>query len=654
MGEVVMSCEDVVMVEERESEEKMANKESSSSMVRWERFLPRVQLRVLLVEADDSTRQIIGALLRKCSYKVASVPDGLKAWEVMKARPNDIDIILTEVELPLISGYALLTLTMEHEICKNIPVIMMSPHDSVSTVYKCMLRGAADFLVKPIRINELKNLWQHVWRRQSMSRGGLGQQGESGEQEKLEATAENNATSDHSSSFKTCAPTQDECIKKGSDAQSSCGKPGLEDESAYMDEVEDISPPKHDKSPVSDLNVQEHTLDLDARMEQNCEQNVNFCTESSDNRDVPTNSSREAIDLIGAFSSQPRCNSFVNDGANKFESFSQLDLSLRRFHSGVFENKTTCEKQMLIQSNASAFTRYVNKTIHTSNSNAQSASTHKEDKMNSGASDNAHGSNTNTTKELPLSYERKVVSPSMTLSKEVENEYQTSSQRLFPIPLPVRGIRGDICSSSAGYGSRFPPTVRTPSPSPSPSSADQHMNSFYQFSVDLVNRGHHYQPIDQSTRISSNQPINKQDLESEPLEDRAQFSLATDQSASSTLCNGTVGHLSGYGFGYGTIVGSSLNVQQDAVVPGGPDSGSEQGGQTTHELSRQRSLLREAALNKFRLKRKERCFEKKVRYESRKKLAEQRPRVKGQFVRQVPPDPPPHEYDNSGGNSVPY
>ena len=42
----------------------------------------------------------------------------------------------------------------------------MSAHDSVSMVYKCMLRGAADFLVKPIRINELKNLWQHVWRRQ--------------------------------------------------------------------------------------------------------------------------------------------------------------------------------------------------------------------------------------------------------------------------------------------------------------------------------------------------------------------------------------------------------------------------------------------------------------------------------------------------------
>lgn len=44
---------------------------------------------------------------------------------------------------------------------------------------------------------------------------------------------------------------------------------------------------------------------------------------------------------------------------------------------------------------------------------------------------------------------------------------------------------------------------------------------------------------------------------------------------------------------------------------------------------------REAALLKFRQKRKERCFDKKIRYVNRKHLAEKRPRVKGQFVRKL-------------------
>lgn len=45
------------------------NKDDSSEVVLWEKFLPRMVLRVLLVEADDSTRQIIAALLRKCGYR---------------------------------------------------------------------------------------------------------------------------------------------------------------------------------------------------------------------------------------------------------------------------------------------------------------------------------------------------------------------------------------------------------------------------------------------------------------------------------------------------------------------------------------------------------------------------------------------------------
>lgn len=42
---------------------------------------------------------------------------------------------------------------------------VMSSRDSRSTVMKCMCRGAADFLIKPVRKNELTNLWQHVWRK---------------------------------------------------------------------------------------------------------------------------------------------------------------------------------------------------------------------------------------------------------------------------------------------------------------------------------------------------------------------------------------------------------------------------------------------------------------------------------------------------------
>lgn len=86
MGEVVLSSEggtELLQVKEMAAKTDVAEMNhdgsgspvaaaevgASSSLVRWERFLPKLVVRVLLVEADDSTRQIITALLRKCSYK---------------------------------------------------------------------------------------------------------------------------------------------------------------------------------------------------------------------------------------------------------------------------------------------------------------------------------------------------------------------------------------------------------------------------------------------------------------------------------------------------------------------------------------------------------------------------------------------------------
>lgn len=59
------------------------------------------------------------------------------------------------------------------------------------------------------------------------------------------------------------------------------------------------------------------------------------------------------------------------------------------------------------------------------------------------------------------------------------------------------------------------------------------------------------------------------------------------------------------------------------------------GSSSSAEIKVSKVDLRETALMKFRQKRKERCFGKKIRYVSRKQLAEQRPRLRGQFVRKV-------------------
>ena len=64
---VLSGKEKMEVVKSRNNEEKDGG--SDEVIVNCENFLPKMALRVLLVEADDSTRQIITALLRKCSYR---------------------------------------------------------------------------------------------------------------------------------------------------------------------------------------------------------------------------------------------------------------------------------------------------------------------------------------------------------------------------------------------------------------------------------------------------------------------------------------------------------------------------------------------------------------------------------------------------------
>ncbi|WRX25027.1 CCT domain - like 10 [Theobroma cacao] len=89
------------------------------------------------------------------------------------------------------------------------------------------------------------------------------------------------------------------------------------------------------------------------------------------------------------------------------------------------------------------------------------------------------------------------------------------------------------------------------------------------------------------------------------------------------------------------------NIESDNGIAGKSGSGNASGSGSGSGVDQSKSAHREAALTKFRQKRKERCFRKKVRYQSRKRLAEQRPRIRGQFVRQTANNNDPAPEGNS-------
>ncbi|KAK9855772.1 hypothetical protein WJX84_006685 [Apatococcus fuscideae] len=119
-------------------------------------------LKVLLVDDDPLCLKVIGQMLKCCKYEVTTCANGKDAIQTLRDRQSHCDLVLSDVYMPDMDGFKLLE-TIGLEL--DIPVIMMSSNGETGVVLRGVTHGAVDFLIKPVRVEELRNVWQHVVRK---------------------------------------------------------------------------------------------------------------------------------------------------------------------------------------------------------------------------------------------------------------------------------------------------------------------------------------------------------------------------------------------------------------------------------------------------------------------------------------------------------
>jgi PAS domain S-box-containing protein len=114
---------------------------------------PAAKSRILL--ADDNTDMLtyIQRLLVHSGYEVEAVADGLTALRVARERPPDL--VLTDVMMPGLDGFALLQELRAHASTATVPIIMLSARAGEEARAEGMEAGADDYLVKPFSAREL-------------------------------------------------------------------------------------------------------------------------------------------------------------------------------------------------------------------------------------------------------------------------------------------------------------------------------------------------------------------------------------------------------------------------------------------------------------------------------------------------------------------
>jgi DNA-binding response OmpR family regulator len=77
------------------------------------------------------------------------------ALSVLEEQPN-VDLIICDWEMPIISGFALLTQLKKHKIWKNIPFVMATSRSDKESIVMAIEAGVSEYLIKPFNAQTLE------------------------------------------------------------------------------------------------------------------------------------------------------------------------------------------------------------------------------------------------------------------------------------------------------------------------------------------------------------------------------------------------------------------------------------------------------------------------------------------------------------------
>lgn len=113
--------------------------------------MPALRKTILLVENDESIRELIALHLLGAGYAVRSVSDGVDATRAcLKSIP---DLVISDVHMPRMDGFEFVESLRKNESTKNVRVIFLTVDDTGAARGAAL--GAVAFLRKPILADKL-------------------------------------------------------------------------------------------------------------------------------------------------------------------------------------------------------------------------------------------------------------------------------------------------------------------------------------------------------------------------------------------------------------------------------------------------------------------------------------------------------------------
>lgn len=121
------------------------------------------KLHILVVDDQQSMRKVMSHLLISLGYpKPDEAPDGKTA--MMKLKNHEYDLVITDWNMPCMSGLELLRRIRAYDQTEFIPVLMVTTEGSRKQVLEAAAAGVNSYVTKPFSASTLQEKIDHIFK----------------------------------------------------------------------------------------------------------------------------------------------------------------------------------------------------------------------------------------------------------------------------------------------------------------------------------------------------------------------------------------------------------------------------------------------------------------------------------------------------------
>ncbi len=117
---------------------------------------------LLLAEDSPFFRNLTEPFLAASGYSVTSVENGQEALEILSAHPGRFDILVTDIEMPVMDGLALTMACRKHPVLNTLPIIAYTASESMETMQRSKSAGVDACILKTDRPGLLEAVAHHL------------------------------------------------------------------------------------------------------------------------------------------------------------------------------------------------------------------------------------------------------------------------------------------------------------------------------------------------------------------------------------------------------------------------------------------------------------------------------------------------------------